>query len=139
MNFTPLLTAGPAVHIHLAATILALALGIVMLARRKGTGAHRLLGWIWVSLMLTAAVSSFWITGIRGGYSAIHVLSLLVLVLVPLAVLAIRRGKVGTHRRAMQGLFFGALVIPGLFTLLPGRILGRLMIDGVGLLTLAQQ
>lgn len=138
MNFAPLLTAGLAVHIHLVATILALALGIVMLVRRKGTGSHRLLGWTWVGLMLTAAVSSFWITGMRGGYSPIHALSLMVLVLVPLAVLAIRRGKVSTHRRAMIGLFFGALVIPGLFTLLPGRILGRLMSEGATLLTLAQ-
>jgi uncharacterized membrane protein len=138
MNFTPLLTAGPAVHVHLAATILALALGIAMLGRRKGTSSHRLLGWIWVALMLTAAVSSFWITGLTGGYSPIHVLSLLVLVLVPLAVLAIRRGKVRRHRMAMIGLFFGALVIPGLFTLLPGRLLGRLMNEGVTLLTLAQ-
>jgi len=143
MNFAPLLTAGPAIHIHLAATILALGLGIAMLVRRKGTGSHRLLGWIWVGLMLTAAVSSFWVTGMRGGYSAIHVLSLLVLILVPLSVLAIRRGKVGTHRRAMIGLFFGALVIPGLFTLLPGRVLGRLLAEGASLLaqtsfTLAQ-
>lgn len=138
MNFAPLLTAGPAVHIHLAATILALALGIAMLARRKGTGSHRLLGWMWVSLMLTAAVSSFWVTGADGAYSAIHILSVVVVVLVPLAVLAIRRGKTVTHRRAMIGLFFGALVIPGLFTLLPGRVLGRLLTDGIGLLALAQ-
>lgn len=115
-----------------------------MLVRRKGTGSHRLLGWTWVGLMLTAAVSSFWITGIRGSYSAIHVLSLVVLILVPLSVLAIRRGKVSTHRRAMIGLFVGALVIPGLFTLLPMRLLGRLMSEGVTLLTqvsltLAQQ
>jgi len=138
MNFMPLLSAGPAVHIHLAATILALALGVAMLTRAKGTGSHRLLGWIWVVLMLTAAISSFWITGIRGGFSPIHGLSLLVLVLVPLAVLAIRRGKVKRHRFAMTGLFFGALVIPGLFTLLPMRLLGRLMNEGVALLTLAQ-
>lgn len=138
MNLNPLLTAGPAVHIHLAATILALALGIFMLIRRKGTVSHRTLGWLWVALMLTAALSSFWITGITGSFSPIHALSLLVLVLVPLAVLAIRRGKVKRHRMAMIGLFFGALVIPGLFTLLPMRLLGRLMTDGVTLLTLAQ-
>ena len=66
MNYMPLLNAGPAVHIHLAATILALALGIFMLIRRKGTISHRLLGRIWVALMLTAAISSFWITGISG-------------------------------------------------------------------------
>ncbi len=138
MNYMPLLNAGPAVHIHLAATILALALGIFMLIRRKGTISHRLLGRIWVALMLTAAISSFWITGISGSFSPIHALSLLVLILVPLAVLAIRRGKVARHRMAMIGLFFGALVIPGLFTLLPMRLLGRLMTEGVTLLTLAQ-
>lgn len=138
MNFTPLLTAGPAVHIHLTATILALLLGIVMLARRKGTGWHRTLGWTWVGLMLTAAVSSFWITGIRGDYSPIHILSVVVLVTVPAAILAIRKGKVSTHRRAMLTLFFTGLVLPGLFTLLPMRLLGRLLGDGVALLTLAQ-
>jgi uncharacterized membrane protein len=138
MNYIPLLNAGPAVHIHLVATILALALGAYMLIRRKGTASHRMLGWIWAALMLTAATSSFWITGITGSYSPIHALSLLVLVLVPLAVLAIRRGKVKRHRMAMIGLFFGALVIPGLFTLLPMRLLGRLVTEGVVLLTLAQ-
>jgi uncharacterized membrane protein len=138
MNFTPLLTAGPAVHIHLAATILALGLGTVMLLRRKGTISHRTLGWAWVGLMLVAAISSFWVTGITGHFSPIHGLSLLVLVLVPAAILAIRRGKVSTHRKAMIGLFVGALVIPGLFTLLPMRLLGRLMTEGVTLLTLAQ-
>lgn len=134
MNFTPLLTASPAVHIHLAATILALLLGIVMLARPKGTLPHRTLGWIWTGLMLTAAVSSFWITGMRGGFSWIHLLSLMVLILVPAAVYAARRHRVTTHRKAMIGLFAGALVIPGLFTLLPGRLLGRLMNEGFSLL-----
>lgn len=138
MNFTPILTASPAIHIHLAATLAALVLGVFMLVRRKGTVSHRTLGWLWVALMLTAAISSFWITGIRGSFSPIHALSLLVLVLVPAAVVAIRRGRVSTHRRAMTGLFFGALIIPGLFTLLPMRLLGRLLADGVSLLALAQ-
>lgn len=139
MNLNPLLTAGPAVHIHLAATILALALGALMLIRRKGTVSHRTLGWIWVGLMLTAAISSFWVTGLRsGGFSPIHILSVVVLVSVPAAIYAIRNGRVNTHRRAMQVLFFSGLVLPGLLTLLPGRLLGRLMTEGVTLLTLAQ-
>lgn len=138
MNFAPLITAGPAVHIHLAATILALALGIAMLVRRKGTGSHRLLGWIWVGLMLTAAVSSFWITGTDGAYSAVHILSVVILITVPLAVLAIRRGKTGTHRRAMIAIFSTGLILPGLFTLLPHRLLGRLMSEAVTLLALTQ-
>ncbi len=138
MNYMPLLNAGPAVHIHLAATILALALGIFMLIRRKGTYSHRTLGWVWAVLMPTAAVSSFWITGMRGSFSPIHILSVVVLVSVPAAVFAIRNGRVNTHRRVMQIVFFSGLVLPGLLTLLPGRLLGRLMSDGVALLTLAQ-
>lgn len=136
MNLNALLNAGPAVHIHLAATILALALGAVMLIRRKGTLSHRTLGWAWVGLMLVAAVSSFWITGLRdGGFSPIHILSVVVLVSVPAAIYAIRNGRVNTHRRVMQIVLFSGLVLPGLLTLLPGRLLGGLMNDGIALLT----
>lgn len=139
MNYISLLNAGPAVHIHLAATILALALGAFMLIRRKGTWSHRLLGWLWVALMLTAAISSFWITGLTGGgFSPIHILSVVVLVSVPAAIFAIRNGRVNAHRRAMQILFFSGLVLPGLLTLLPGRLLGRLMTESVALFALAQ-
>ncbi len=127
MNFAPLLAAPPAIHVHLAATLAALALGMAMLVRRKGTVWHKRLGWLWVLLMLTAAVSSFRITGVSGSFSPIHALSLLVLILVPAAVIAIRRGKVATHRKAMISLFIGALIIPGLFTLLPARLLGGLV------------
>jgi uncharacterized membrane protein len=38
-------------------------------------------------------------------------------------VLAAHRHQVPRHRRAMIGLFVGALVIAGLFTLWPGRIM----------------
>lgn len=138
MNLNQLLMAGPAVHIHLAATILALALGAFMLIRRKGTISHRGLGWIWVVLMLTAAISSFWITGLNdGSFSPIHILSIVVLVTVPAAIFAIRHRRVNTHRRAMQALYFSGLVLPGLLTLLPDRLLGRLMTEGLTLLTQA--
>jgi uncharacterized membrane protein len=43
--------------------------------------------------------------------------------MLPLAVLAARRHAVQRHQRAMMGLFFGALVIAGAFTLMPGRIM----------------
>lgn len=139
MNFMPLLTAGPAVHIHLTATILALGLGILMLSRRKGTLSHRTLGWIWAGLMLVAAISSFWITGMRhGGFSPIHILSIVVLISVPAAIYAARRKRISTHRRTMLIVFFSGLVLPGLLTLLPMRLLGQLMTEGMTLLSLAQ-
>jgi uncharacterized membrane protein len=121
----PLLDAAPQIPIHAFAAITAFALGIVEFAAPKGTLPHRTIGWIWVGLMLTVAVSSFWIHQIRlvGPWSPIHLLSIFTLVTVPLGVWAAHRHRVVEHRRIMILLFSGALVIAGLFTLLPGRIM----------------
>jgi uncharacterized membrane protein len=58
-----------------------------------------------------------------GPWSPIHLLSILVLVTLPLAVLHARRHDTAQHRVAMLMLFTGALVIAGGFTFLPGRIM----------------
>jgi uncharacterized membrane protein len=58
-----------------------------------------------------------------GSWSPIHLLSIYVLIMVPIAVLAARRHVVERHRRHMLGLFLGALVIAGAFTFWPGRIM----------------
>jgi uncharacterized membrane protein len=58
-----------------------------------------------------------------GPWSPIHLLSILVLVTLPLAVLHARRHDIAQHRIAMLMLFTGALVIAGGFTFLPGRIM----------------
>lgn len=50
--------------------------------------------------------------------------------MLPLALGHARRGRIGSHRRAMLSLFFGALVIAGGFTLLPTRIMGRVVFGG---------
>jgi uncharacterized membrane protein len=125
MSLAPLLDAAPQIPIHAFAAITAFALGIVEFAAPKGTLPHRTIGWIWVGLMLTVAVSSFWIHQIRlvGPWSPIHLLSIFTLVTVPLGVWAAHRHRVVEHRRIMILLFSGALVIAGLFTLLPGRIM----------------
>ena len=103
----------------------AFVLGLVQFAAPKGTLPHRTLGWIWVSLMLAVAVSSFWIHQIRlvGPWSPIHLLSIFTLAMVPLRVWKARRHEVADHRLIMILVFSGALVIAGLFTLLPGRIM----------------
>lgn len=43
------------------------------------------------------------------------------------AVLYARRGNVAAHRWSMIGVYLGALVITGLFTLMPGRIMGHVV------------
>jgi uncharacterized membrane protein len=125
MSFAPLLDAAPAIPVHAFAAMAAFMLGIVQFAAPKGTLPHRTLGWIWVGLMLSVALSSFWIHQIRlvGPWSPIHLLSIFTLITVPLAVWKAHRHQVADHRRIMILIFSGALVIAGLFTLLPGRIM----------------
>jgi uncharacterized membrane protein len=125
MSLVPLLNAAPAVPLHAFAAMAALALGVVQFVAPKGALPHRTIGWIWVGLMATVAASSFWIHEIRlvGPWSPIHLLSIMVLVLLPIAVIAARRHNVSTHRKTMIGIFTGGLIIAGLFTFVPGRIM----------------
>jgi uncharacterized membrane protein len=125
MTLAPLLTASPAIQLHAFAAMGAFALGVVQLSAPKGTIPHRTIGWIWVLLMLAVSISAFWIHTIRlwGPWSPIHLLAIFTLVMLPLAVLYARRHRVAQHRLAMISIFFGALVIAGLFTLVPGRIM----------------
>jgi uncharacterized membrane protein len=120
----------PAVaFLHMFAAFAALALGTWQLARPKGTASHKLRGWLWVSLMLAVAVSSLWIPSFLH-FSWIHLFTLLTLVSVPLAILHIRRGNVEAHAGTMKGLYVGGLVVAGVFTLVPGRLLGNLLFKG---------
>ncbi len=125
MILDPLLAAPTAIKVHAFAAMGAFVLGLVQFAGIKGARLHRIVGWVWVVLMLFAAASSFWIHQIRiwGEWSPIHMLGVLVLVLTPFSVLAARRHKVQRHAKAMTSLFIGALVIAGLFTFAPGRIM----------------
>lgn len=114
--------------IHLATVIPAVPLGAYVLWRPKGGGMHKLLGKIWGMLMIVTAITSFWIgepgAGIGGtGLSFIHIFSILVLVSVPLGIRSIRKGDIAGHQKAMQGMYIG-LIIAGLFSFIPGRILG---------------
>jgi uncharacterized membrane protein len=125
MSLAPLLNAAPAIPAHAFAAMAAFLLGAVQLAAPKGTLPHRAIGWIWVALMAIVAASSFWIHQIRlfGPWSPIHLLSIFTLLMLPLAVWRAHQHRVADHRRIMVALFLGALVIAGLFTLLPGRIM----------------
>jgi uncharacterized membrane protein len=129
MTLAPLLAAPAVIQVHAFAAMGAFGLGVVQLAGPKGTIPHRAVGWAWLALMLTIAVSSFFIHTIRlwGPFSPIHLLSLFTLAVLPLAVWAAHRHDVRRHRQAMIGLFVGALVIAGLLTLLPGRIMSAVV------------
>jgi len=41
-----------------------------------------------------------------------------------------RRGNIRGHKRSMIGLFAGALIIAGIFTFVPGRIMHAVLFGG---------
>jgi uncharacterized membrane protein len=125
VSLAPILDAGWVIQIHAFSAMAAFVLGIVQFSAPKGTLPHRTVGWIWVTLLTVVALSSFWIHQLRliGPFSPIHLLSILTLVMVPIAVMHAHRHRVAQHRWAMIGIFTGGLVVAGLFTLLPGRIM----------------
>ncbi len=125
MNLQPLLNEPIAIQVHAFLAFSAFLFGGSQLVLTKGTLRHRLVGWIWVLLMLVVAISSFWIHAIRqfGPFSLIHLLSIWTLITVPFALFAARQGRIRAHRIAMMSLFFGALVVAGALTLLPGRVM----------------
>jgi len=125
MSLAPLASASAVIQVHAWAAMFALALGVVVLARRKGTRGHRWSGRIWVAAMLIAVLSSFAIHESRtwGSWSPIHILSVTTLVLLILACVAIRQRKVQRHAELMKAAFYNALLLAAVFTFLPGRIM----------------
>ena len=125
MSLAPLLDAPPAIPLHAFAAMAAVVLGIVQLAAPKGTLPHRTLGWVWVALMAVVAISSFWIHQIRlfGPWSPIHLLSVFAAFMLVLGVFYARRHNVRGHSITMISVFAGALIVAGLFTFVPGRIM----------------
>jgi len=132
MSFDPLLSAPLVVQIHAFLALVAVALTVALFSLRKGSGLHRILGWSWVSLMGFVALSSFWIGDFRwvGPFGPIHLLSVLTLVSLVRGVRAARGHRVADHRTIMRSLTFGALMIAGLFTFLPGRIMFAVITGG---------
>jgi len=116
--FTPLIAA------HAVAAGVALVLGGMVFMRPKGTSVHRWMGRAWVAIMTFVAAGSF---GIRasGRFSWIHALSIFTLIMLARAIILAKNGRIDHHQRTMQGLYFGALILAGLFTLLPNRLLGN--------------
>lgn len=119
----------PVIYVHMFAAFAALVVGAWQLARPKGTSSHRAVGWTWATLMMIVALSSLWIpTFLQFGW--IHLFTLLVLVVLPLGIWRARHGNIEGHRKSMRGLYIGGLIIAGLFTFMPGRLLGNLVWKG---------
>ena len=110
------------VQTHALAAIAALGLGAVQFTAPKGTLPHRTLGYVWVGLMVTAAVTALFIREVNDGrFSWLHLFVPITLFGVVELSIRARRGLTNKHRASALWLFFAALMIPGAFTLMPGR------------------
>jgi uncharacterized membrane protein len=132
----------PVIAVHATAAILAVVTGPVALWARRGRQQHprlhRAFGYAWVTLMLVTAISALFIRDLRmpniAGYTPIHLLVPVTLFSLWGAFVALARRDIGLHRKTMQGLYIGACVVAGFFTLLPGRLLGQLLWTQLGVL-----
>ena len=118
----------PVIVIHLCAALIAFGIGAIQILGPKGTTMHRILGWTWVVIMAVVAGSSFFIRVINhGGFSLIHILSLVTLVALPIGVYGARKGNIKLHKGVMTRLYLFALIVAGLFTFFPGRLMYQMV------------
>lgn len=115
-------------YLHLATVLPAFVLGGVQLLRRKGTAIHRLLGRIYMLLMMATGLITLAMPAEVGPrflnhFGFIHIFSFLALFSVPAAYIAVRRGYIRVHRSAMISLYVGGILIAGAFAFTPGRML----------------
>ena len=122
------LNAAPIVQTNIGSAVFAVGVGPLAVFRRRRDGWHKLLGYFWVMAMATLAVTSFFITGLRPGqFSAIHLLSILVLVSLARGLWLIRQRRIRAHAIQMKALYLQVLLGVGLFTFLPGRMMSRVL------------
>ena len=109
--------------IHFFTLAIALVLTPIMLLRAKGDRFHRTIGYIWIAAMLTTAVDSLFIRDLNdGGFSLIHLLSLLTFLVCFFIVRSARRGDHAAHRKHVHGIVIGALLVAGFFTFMFNRL-----------------
>ena len=118
------------IPLHAIMAIVAVILGGIQLSMKKGGSIHKLLGRIWVGLMLIVAISSFFIHEIKlwDAYSPIHLLSLWTIFILGVGIYYVRVGNVKRHKQLMIATYFFALIVAGFFTLYPGRVMHQILI-----------
>ena len=125
MHFDILNIAPSPIPSHAYAALLAVFFGGLQLVMPKGTNFHRYLGYTWIVLLLWVSISSFWIQTIKiiGPFSPIHFLSIFTIWSIFESIRSVRNGNIKRHKLMMKLLYILALIVTGLFTLLPGRIM----------------
>ena len=120
-----------AIYSHIALALAAVPVGLFIFLSKKGTAQHKLVGSVWVVIMLIVSLSAILIHEINPGrYSLIHLLIPWTIGSLIYSIWNIKRFKKTrqikyrqAHMYSMIGVYIGALLVAGAFTLLPGRFL----------------
>ncbi|HET9907089.1 MAG TPA: DUF2306 domain-containing protein [Anaerolineales bacterium] len=115
-------------YLHLGTVLPAFVIGTFQLLTRKGTRSHKLLGRIFMLLMLATGLITLLMPAKVGPqflnhFGFIHIFSFFAVFGVPLSYLAARRGFIRAHRFTMVSLYVGGILVAGAFAFSPGRML----------------
>ena len=118
------------IPIHAIMAMIAIILGGIQLFMKKDGTIHKLLGRIWIGIMMFVAITSFFIHEIKlwGAYSPIHLLSLWTIFILGVGIYYARVGNIKRHKQVMIATYFFALILTGFFTLMPGRVMHQILI-----------
>ncbi|MFD0797802.1 DUF2306 domain-containing protein [Maribacter chungangensis] len=122
-------------NLHLITVVPCFFIGTLLLIIKKGTAIHKGFGRVYMVLMLFTAVVTLFMPADVGPqflnhFGWIHSFSFLTIWTVPTAYTAIKKGNVRAHKRKMILLYFGAIIIAGGFTFVPGRYLHDVFFGG---------
>ena len=125
MQFAPLLEASAAIQLHVFAAVFAIFLGAFQFLAPKGTLSHRTAGWIWVLLLSTICISSFFIPGsvFLGPISVFHALSVYTLYSLAMGVWTARKGRVADHKSYMAWLYGLSILVSTVIAVVSGGVL----------------
>jgi uncharacterized membrane protein len=126
----------PIIYIHAFFALTAIPVGLYIFFKNKWTKQHRFIGRVWVSCLLIVSVTALFITSPMTDtafnprlYSWIHLLIPFTIGNLIYSIWSIRQFKKtklekhkNAHMRSMIGVYVGALLLAGAFTLLPGRM-----------------
>lgn len=131
MNWKPILDAPLLTRAHIAVAVFCVIIGGLQFVLKKGSSLHKALGWVWVALMAIVGISAFFMPERKqDAIPLTFLLTAWVLIGLPLAIWAIKKGNILLHRAFMMGLYLGGLFIALAFTVTPGRLLYKALFGG---------
>ena len=129
------------IYIHAFFALIAVPLGLYIFFKKKGTRHHKFMGRVWVAFLSIVSVTALFITSPMTDavlnprfYSWIHLLIPFTVGNLIYSIWSIRKFKKtklekhkNAHIRSMIGVYVGALLVAGGFTLAPGRLFHEML------------